>query len=313
MSGSFSHETKESLSVLPVKGVHCRRAELAVLLSGLGCYALPRRGVIFLVLQSDNLPALRRADFLLRALYGIVPEVSRMKDPGWLSPLYTLVVREQEAIRRMLTELGYMNAKGALRELETPVPEKLLERECCRKAFLRASFLVQGTISDPKRGYHLEWNTAIPERAEQIRKVLETLGLRGRISERKNGYMVYIKESEQISDALAHMGAFKSRLVLEDIRIYRSIQGEVNRQTNCDTANLRKIADAGTDQAAAIRQIEEKAGLSSLPKDLYDMAVLRLEHPDASLEELGAMLDPPLGKSGVNHRLRKIRAIAAQL
>ena len=313
MAVSFSRETKENLSVLPVKPEHCRKAELAVLLSGLGCYALPRRGVIFLVLQSDNLPALRRADFLLRTLYHCVPEVSRMKDPGWLSPLYTVVVREQEAIRRMLTELGYMNGQGALRELETPVPGKLLQRECCRKAFLRASFLLQGTISDPKRSYHLEWNTAVPERAEQIREVLDSLGLHGRISGRKNGFMVYIKEAEQISDALAHMGAFKSRLALEDIRIYRGIQGEVNRQTNCDTANLRKIADAGTDQAAAIRKIEEKAGLASLPRDLYDMAVLRLEHPDASLEELGAMLDPPLGKSGVNHRLRKLRAIAAEL
>ena len=146
-----------------------------------------------------------------------------------------------------------------------------------------------------------------------MKRLLEGFGIPCRITHRKGTPVVYMKEAEAISDFLSVVGASRSRLEWENVRIIRSIQGEVNRRVNCETANLKKTADAGMDQVRAIRRIERARGLRSLPDQLRTIAELRLEHPDVSLQELGTLLDPPLGKSGVNHRMRKIMDIADQL
>lgn len=310
---TFSQEVRDQLSGIPVKPVHCRRAELAALIGQMGSFALPSRGVIFLVLQSDSFAAVRRADFLLRSLSGTQPEVTALRSRQWKEPLYTLIVREQEPLRRLLTETGFLTAGGALREAEARVPARLLERECCRRAWLRGLFLAAGSVSDPHRSYHMEWTPGSEERCAQLREILAGFGLEAGVTDRRGNPAVYLKKAEAVSDALSLMGAFRSRLELEDIRILRGVRGDVNRQVNCETANLKKIAGAGADQIGAIRKIDAGPGLLSLPDTLREIAVLRLENPDASLEELGQMADPPLGKSGVNHRLRRLKQIAETL
>ena len=155
--------------------------------------------------------------------------------------------------------------------------------------------------------------TAGRARAEELRQLLEGFGIRSRLTTRKGRDLVYVKESEAISDVLSLMGAVHSRLEWENARIYRSLQGQVNRQVNCETANLAKTSQAAQEQIASIHRIEEKAGLSVLPPHLKEMALLRVEYPEASLKELGDLLDPPVGRSGVNHRLRKLKELADSL
>ena len=310
---SFSAATKEALSVLPVKPAHCRRAELSAIASCIGLVDFDEDDRLLFVLQSESLPVMTRADYLLRALTGEAPEASSARGAGLQAPVLSLVVRKPGTVERLLKELGYMTAKGVLREFTAAAPKQLLENECCRRAFLRGAFLAAGFIRDPNLDYHAELLASGEARAEELKRLLESFSVPARITRRKGTPVVYMKEAEGISDFLSIIGASRSRLEWENVRIMRGIQGNVNRRVNCETANLKKTADAGMNQFEAIRRIEERQGLRNLPEQLRAVAELRLEHPDVSLQELGALLDPPLGKSGVNHRMRKLMEIAASL
>ena len=312
MSSPFSGKTKELLSRVPVKARHCRLAELHALAAGIGGVAVEDDGSLVLVLQSENLAAVRRGDYLLQVLLGYAPVCSAFCPKG-NTPLYTVSVRAAAPLQKLLVSLGFMNARGVLREMSVPAPAALLKNECCRRAFLRGAFLAGGYVSDPQGAYHLEILCAGPARAAELKNILDSLGVKGRVTTRKGRDLLYIKDSESISDTLSLMGAYQSRLEWENARVYRSLQGQVNRQVNCETANLAKSSRAGSEQAAAIAKIRDKAGLSSLPEHLKEIAALRLEYPDYSLEELGGMLHPPAGKSAVNHRLRRLRQIAQEL
>ena len=310
---SFSVTAKEALSVLPVKPVHCRRAELSAIAACIGLVDFDEDDRLLFVLQSESVPVMTRADFLLRALTGEAPEASVIRGAGLKAPVLSLVVRQPRSVNRLLKELGFMTAKGVLREFSAAAPKQLLENECCRKAFIRGAFLAAGYIRDPNLDYHAELLASGEARAEEMKRLLSGFGIPARITKRKGSPVVYMKEAEAISDFLSVIGASKSRLEWENVRILRSIQGDVNRRVNCETANLKKTADAGMNQYEAILKIERERGLRSLPDQLREIAGLRLEHPDISLQELGKMTDPPLGKSGVNHRMRKLMEIAASL
>ncbi len=307
---SFSAATKEALSVLPVKPAHCRRAELSAIASCIGLVDFDEDDRLLFVLQSESRPVMTRADFLLRSLTDEVPEASVIRGAGLRAPVLSLVMRKPKTLGKLLKELGFMTSKGVLREFSAPAPKTLYENECCRRAFLRGAFLAAGYIRDPNVDYHAELTAVSEARAEELKRLLESFGLPAKITHRKGTPVVYLKEAEAISDFLSVIGASKSRLEWENVRILRGIQGDVNRRVNCETANLKKTADAGMDQVRAIEKIERERGLRSLPDQLREIAEARLEHPDASLKELGALFDPPLGKSGVNHRLRKLMEIA---
>ncbi len=313
MPGSFSQETKDILSVLPVKAVHCRKAELAAIIAGAGYYDIGEDGRLSLLLQSENPAVIRRSEFLIRSLTGMAPEVSVFTSPGGKAPVYSLLFRRQDRLSRLLTQLNFLSAKGVLREPGYPAQHTLLKNECCRRAFLRGSFLAGGFVSDPHSAYHLELLPVSEEREQELLEILSGFEIPAKSTLRKNNRVVYVKDSQGISDMLSLMGAFKSRLEWENVRILRGIQGRVNRQVNCETANLTKTVTAGAKQAAAIEKLEAAVGIRTLPEHLQEIALLRMEHPDVSLPELGEMLHPPAGKSAVNHRLRKLMQLAEEL
>lgn len=313
MAGSFTQDTKELLAVLPVKKPHCRRAELSALAASLGVVEVEEEGRLLLALQSENLSALSRCDYLVRTLSKGKPELSVLRGAGVRAPLYTLILREPGGAAELLKTLGFMTARGVLREPELAAPAHLLKEECCRRAFIRGAFLAGGFVSDPNASYHLEIVTRSEARSRELQGLLEGFGLSARVTERKNQSLVYVKDAESISDFLSLVGASRSRLEWENVRILRGIQGQVNRQVNCETANLSKTVNAGVKQIEAIRRIEREQGLEALPENLQEIARLRLENPELSLPELGALMEPPLGKSGVNHRLRRLMEIAESL
>ncbi|MCC8028996.1 MAG: DNA-binding protein WhiA [Lachnospiraceae bacterium] len=191
--------------------------------------------------------------------------------------------------------------------------ECLLEYPCCRRAFIRGAFLTAGSMSNPGKSYHFEIVCRDRRGAEELCRVIETFEIRPKIIERKHKYVVYLKDSESIVDILNVMSAANALMRLENIRIIKDMKNSANRQYNCDSANINKMVLTATRQLEDIRLIERNLGLDRLTPALREMAVVRLEHPEESLKELGVYLDPPVGKSGVNHRLKKLGEIAEAL
>ncbi|MGL5694944.1 MAG: DNA-binding protein WhiA, partial [Peptostreptococcaceae bacterium] len=180
-------------------------------------------------------------------------------------------------------------------------------------AFLRGAFLGGGSISDPEKNYHMEFVTNNEDFANSLKDLINSLGFNSKIVSRKNNYVVYLKESEQISDLLSIIGAHHALLSLQNTKILKEMRNNVNRIVNCETANLSKTVNAAVRQVENIRFIQQTIGINSLPENLQEIAVIREEYEDMTLKELGEMLNPPIGKSGVNHRLRKIEEIANKL
>ncbi len=211
-----------------------------------------------------------------------------------LNKLFTLDKKTFSIYRVTRDELGAMSEKK-------------------KRAFLREWFVTAGSVSDPMKSYHFEIVCEDNDRAETLMYLLCEYGLDAKITDRKGHFVVYLKEGEQIADALALMGARSSVMTFQNARVEREVRGSINRRVNCETANIKKTVSASVRQIEDIRLIEEKRGLSSLPKNLREVALLRLEYPDTSLADLGGLLDPPVGKSGVNHRLRRIGDIAESI
>ena len=197
-------------------------------------------------------------------------------------------------------------------------PELALEdpgitaKRCCKKAFLRGMFLSSGTVTDPEKNYQLEIVTAREETAALTASLMNFFSLQAKTVVRKDHYVVYLKEGDCIAGFLALTGAAGSVLALENIRVLKDVRNSVNRKLNCEMANLTKTVSASVRQVRDIEYIREHIGFEKLPEHLRQIAVVRLEYPDLPLSELGEKLNPPIGKSGVNHRLRKLSMIAEE-
>ena len=196
------------------------------------------------------------------------------------------------------------------RELRTQSTGK---DQCPNRAYVRESFIKWGTCSDPKKAYHLEFSLPAPHTGDRLCHVLQEFNLNPKKSGRRGHILIYMKEAENIVDALNIMGAHKALWAFENVRILKEINNRINRQVNFETANLSKTVSASVQQIEDIRFIAQHAGLETMPESLQDVARLRLANPDATLKEISQMLSPSIGKSGVNHRLRKISSIAAAL
>ena len=174
------------------------------------------------------------------------------------------------------------------------------------KALARGAFLGSGSVNNPENKYHLEVVLSNNKNASSIKKMLEKMQIDFKALERKNGYSLYMKDGEEISKFLAFIGANNSVLKFEEIRVLREMKNNVNRKVNCETANLNKTINAAVKQIEAIKKLKESGKLESLNPNLKEIASLRVENPDATLTELGQMLQNPIGKSGVNHRLNQL-------
>lgn len=190
---------------------------------------------------------------------------------------------------------------------------ELTPLECCRAAYIRGAFLGGGSMSDPKSRYHMEFDARYESYACQICDVLESFGIAAKITCRKGRYVVYLKEYEAIADTLGCMGAVGAAMELYNVSIEKEIRNAANRQANCELANIDKITNTAFAQIDAIKKIKKTIGFDGLPETLGEIAEIRCRYPDESLKELGAHLNPPIGKSGVNHRLKRIMEIAEKL
>lgn len=312
---SFSSITKNELSRIPVEDKCCEIAELAALVRMNGLIQISGKGKISLRFSTENAAIARRIFSLLKGLYNIDIEVMVRKNKQLKkNNNYLIVVNSTEYTRKIFNDVGIFNTeKSRIFRINYSIPESVIKNRCCKRSYIRAAFLGGGSISNPEKTYHLEFVTSSEEHAKDLSKLINSFGLNSKIVLRKENYVVYIKEGEHIVDLLNIMGAHSALLRLEDIRVLKEVRNNINRLVNCETANLEKTIDASLRQIENIEYIDSMIGLNKLPKSLVDLAYLRLKHRDASLKDLGTMLDPQVGKSGVNHRFRKIEEIADNL
>lgn len=193
------------------------------------------------------------------------------------------------------------------------LPTSVPRRDCCRRAYVRAVIMSRGSLADPEKGYHLEVALDTDAQANDLRGVLEQYGVRTGLVRRKGKPVVYLKDADDIAEVLRLTGGHGSLLAFEDFRVLKEMRNQINRLVNAEAANVEKAVSAAMRQLDDIRLIAEQVGLSSLPPSLAEVARLRLEHPDATLADLGQLVRPPLTKSAVNHRMRRLTALAAQL
>ena len=197
--------------------------------------------------------------------------------------------------------------------LNEPVSNLLIKNSCCQRAFLRGAFLSIGSMSDPQKSYHLEFVCTDEDKARQLQSVIQGFEIDAKIVLRKKYYVVYLKEGSGIVDLLNVCEAPVALMNLENLRILKEMRNSINRRVNCEAANITKTVNAATRQIEDIEYLRDYYGFQKLPDNLRQMAEVRLEYPDAPLKELGDYLDPPVGKSGVNHRLRKLSELADRL
>lgn len=311
---SFSGKIKEELARQWSEARHCQIAELAAIISMCGKVSIDSRENYSIKVRTENVSVARKYFTLLKKTFNIEAEI-RIRKNIYLkkSDVYRVQVNSHEDTVRILQAAKYMSPSLEIAEDLSKMNHLVIQRDCCKRAFLRGIFLAAGSISDPEKSYHLEIVCSTMERALQVQAILKDFQLDGRIINRKKNQVVYLKEGSQIVELLGLMEASISLMNLENIRIRKEISNNVNRKVNCETANITKTVSAAVKQIEDIRYIETHMGFSQLSEGLEEMAVLRLKHQDATLKELGEMLTPPVGKSGVNHRLRKLSRIAEEL
>lgn len=311
---SFSGKVKEELSRKPGGARHCELAETAALIGICGRVQISAKDRCRLVIHTENAAVARKYFTLVEKSFNIEVDVSVRRNTAYRnSRVYTVAVLGHSDSVRILKAVRLMDARGVLCENMSAANSLLIQRECCRRAFIRGAFLAAGSLSDPEKFYHFEIVCASFERAKQLADMIRTFAIDARTVRRKNSYVVYIKEGSQIVDILNVMGAHVSLMDLENVRILKDMRNAVNRKVNCETANIQKTVSASVRQIEDIRYIIEQKGFDRLPRGLREIAELRLDHPEATLKELGEMFDPPVGKSGVNHRLRRLGEIADDL
>ena len=311
---SFSSGVKDELSRQIPAARHCRIAETAAILSLCGRIKISGQDFFSVEIHTENVAVARKYFTLLRKTFNIVTDVSVRRNPYLKrNRTYIVAVKDHEEAVKILQATKLLGEDGEIRENLSLVKNRIVQNPCCRRAFIRGAFLASGSISDPEKFYHLEIVCASTGKAEQIQGLLASFGIEAKIVLRKRYYVVYLKEGDQIVEVLRLMDAPQALMEFENIRILKEMRGNVNRQVNCETANINKTVSAAVKQTEDIEYIRDTIGLEALPDNLQEIARVRLMRPDATLKELGEALNPAVGKSGVNHRLRKLGAVAEEL
>ncbi len=297
---SFSGEVKEELAKLQSDARHCQLAELAAILVYARAVKTKKQGGFGIEIQSD-------VPYTAKKCFTLLEKTFKIEGGGYnIAQQPNILKYYGEQIPKILQAVKY----SADEEFVNPL---LIKSICCKRSFLRGVFLSTGSISNPQKGYHLEFVCDTMRQAQQLMEALMVFGIEAKVVQRKRYQVVYLKESEGIVELLNVMGAHISLMNLENLRILKDMRNTINRRVNCEAANITKTVNAATKQIDDILYIKEHYGFDNLSEPIRQMAQTRLDYPDATLKELGTLLVPPVGKSGVNHRLRKLSELADRI
>lgn len=327
---SFSTKVKEEIGRHLSRSRHCRIAELLALVLATGEVSF-RDGTVELHLKPENELISKKLCLLIDVLferqiqYELSDKCIKITNQDMVDrilqtiKLYDYVdfleedwLDEDELMAIEDDTVTYVSSHGISLQ-NCQFPKQVIQKDCCKKAFLRGIFLATGSVSDPSKAYHFEIVVRNKDMAASVQEVMQSFLLDAKVVKRKKYYIVYLKEGAMIVDMLKIMEASVNLMDMENVLILKEMRNDINRRVNCETANIKKTVNAARRQIDDILYIEKKKGLKYLSDSLRQIAELRLEEPDANLVELGEMLNPPVSKSGVNHRLRKISEIANRL
>lgn len=312
---SFSSKAKSEICRNVPTSNCCMLSELAALIHTSGTVQFSGKEKVILKVNTENAFIARRIFTLIKERYQIQPEILVRRNRRLRKNNNYIVIMPRPVVAQKILEdtfVLYRDNNGNV-NFNTSIASELIDKDCCKRSYLRGAFLGGGSVSDPEKSYHLEFIIHNKEYGLSLTNLLKHYNLHAKFIQRKNNYVVYIKEGEHIVILLNLVGAHTALLNFENIRVFKDVRNNINRIVNCETANLSKTINASVRQIKNIEYIKDNVGLDKLPKNLREIAEVRLNHPDASLKELGEMLTPPLGKSGVNHRLRKIDSIAERM
>ncbi|MBS3957359.1 MAG: DNA-binding protein WhiA [Clostridiales bacterium] len=306
---SFTAEVKDELSRVEPKRQCCPRAELAALVRVEGTLHITGRERYRLEIATETAPVARKTIKLLHGIYDLKTELTVRRSVLHKTNNYLITVVSQPRLPQALNELGILDDSTNLTYGITP---RLVRRDCCAIAYLRGAFLGGGFVANPHGDFHFELTAETERLAVDLAALMGRFGIHAKITQRRGLQAVYLKGAEPIVTFLALVGAHRALLRTEDVRIMKSMRNEVNRLVNAETANIQKSAEAAMTQLETIRVLKATRGLGTLPPALRELAELRLEHPDVSLRELGELADPPLSKSAVYHRIRRLEELASK-
>lgn len=310
---SFSGMVKEELSMQKSRARHCQIAELSAIISMCGNVIIDSRDNYRLKICTENIAVVRKSFTLIRKAFNIRTDIAVRTNRGNGNISYLLAVKDPSEAQRILKAVKLRSDNGDIYEELSVVRNVVIQQSCCKRAFIRGAFLAGGSMSDPQKAYHFEIVCAAEAKAMQLRDIINSFDLDAKIVKRKKAYVVYLKEGTQIVDVLNVMEAHVALMNLENIRILKEMRNSVNRKVNCETANINKTVSAAVKQLEDIQYIKDTVGFEKLSEGLLEVALMRLQYPEATLKELGSLLTTPVGKSGVNHRLRKLSEIAEKV
>lgn len=311
---SFSSEVKEELSKQSSSSRHCQIAELAAIIQYCGEINHLENGRCVIKIQTENLSVVRKYFTLLRKTFNIDTDIDEAKVAKYTKyNTYTNYQEDGLVVGKVLQAIKVVDSSGILNDSERIVNPLLMKNSCCRRAVLRGAYLAIGSMSNPIKSYHFELACTSQVQADQLKHIILGFQIEAKIVIRKKYYVVYVKEGSGIVDLLNIMEAHVALMNLENLRILKEMRNSINRRVNCEAANITKTVNAASKQIEDILYIRDSVGFNNIQDNLREMAEVRLEHPDDTLKELGEFLDPPVGKSGVNHRLRKLSELADRL
>ncbi len=311
---TFSSRVKDELTRTEISDLLSAKAEAAAFVRTVGYITIKGHNRVELEFLTENAAVSMRIFKVLKTVYDINAKVSVSKSNRLKKQNNYIIKIDEKLTEQFLANSKIViNSDFNIMNFNYDAVEELISTDLSKRAYIKGSFMGSGSISNPEKSYHAEFVSNKEIQSKILQMLLKTYGIKGKNIYRKNNYVTYIKESEQISDLLALMGANNAVLDFENIRAVKETRNQINRVINCETANLDKIVDTSMRQISNIKILKKHKVIDQLPDNLRELAYLRLKHSNASLKELGQMLDPPLGKSGVNHRLRKIEEIAEDL
>ncbi len=307
---SFTAEVKDELSRVEAKRPCCRKAELAALVRIEGTLHITGNERYRLEIATETAPVARKVIKLLHGLYDLKTELTVRRSVLHKTNNYLITVPTQTNLPQALNELGILDDSLGLTQGILP---RVVKRDCCAISYLRGAFLGGGFVADPHGDFHFELTAESEQVAEDLAALMRRFEVPAKVTRRRGLFTVYLKGAEPIVTFLALVGAHRALLRTEDVRVVKSMRNDVNRLVNAETANLERTAEAAIAQVEAISLLDARVGLDNLPPALRELARLRVENPDVSLRELGELADPPLSKSAVYHRVRRIEELAADL
>lgn len=306
---SFTSDVKDELARVEPSCSHCEKATLAALVRIEGTLFVSGPGRYRMEIATDVPSVARLVIRLLHGLYNLKTDLTVRRSVLHKTPNYLIEVPAQPRLVESLRDLGVLSAENSL---ELGIADGLVAKQCCAAAYLRGAFLGSGFVANPRGDFHFEITVESQPMAEALVALMADKNINARIMQRRNSYMVYLKSGNAILEFLAFVGAHQCALAMEEERVVKSVRNDVNRITNAEIANQAKSANAAVDQLFAIRTVLEKHGMENLPPALQEFIRLRVQMPDASLKELGEHAQPPLSKSAVYHRVRRIEQMAKE-